>query len=66
MGISFFPKVVKFFDLFEKQSNMVKDATELLNSIFQDFSDVPPNASGSTGWKPRATASRAKSPRSWP
>ncbi|MBP7341894.1 MAG: DUF47 family protein [Smithellaceae bacterium] len=41
MGISFFPKVVKFFDLFEKQSKMVKDATELLNSIFQDFSDVP-------------------------
>ena len=39
--ISFFPKIVKFFDLFEKQSRMVKDAAVILDSIFQDFSDVP-------------------------
>lgn len=41
MSISFFPKIVKFFDLFEKQSGMVKDAADVLNSIFQDFTDVP-------------------------
>lgn len=41
MSISFFPKIVKFFDLFEKQSGMVEDAAVVLNSIFQDFTDVP-------------------------
>lgn len=41
MGISFFPRIVKFFDLFEKQNDIVKDAAGVLNSIFQDFSDVP-------------------------
>lgn len=41
MSISFFPRIVKFFELFEKQSGIVRDAAVLLDSIFQDFSDVP-------------------------
>jgi uncharacterized protein len=41
MSISFFPRIVKFFDLFEKQSGMVKDAAVILDSIFHDFNDVP-------------------------
>ncbi|MEE9912981.1 MAG: DUF47 family protein [Deltaproteobacteria bacterium] len=41
MSISFFPRVVKFFDLFEKQSGIVHEAAVVLDSIFCDFSDVP-------------------------
>jgi len=41
MSISFFPKIVKFFDLFEKQNSIVKDAVVTLESIFKDFKDVP-------------------------
>jgi len=41
MSISFFPRIVKFFELFEKQSGILRDAAALLDSIFQDFSDVP-------------------------
>jgi len=41
VSISFFPRVVKFFELFEKQSRLLKDAADSLNSIFQNFSDVP-------------------------
>jgi uncharacterized protein len=41
MSISFFPRVVKFFDLFEKQSGMVKDAVVILDSLFKDFRDAP-------------------------
>jgi uncharacterized protein Yka (UPF0111/DUF47 family) len=40
MSISFFPRTVKFFDLFEKQNGIVKGAAVILDSIFQDFSDV--------------------------
>jgi uncharacterized protein len=40
MGISFFPKVVKFFNLFEKQSRLVKDAAITLASICNDFEEV--------------------------
>ena len=40
MSISFFPRTVKFFDLFEKQSGLVKDAAVVLDSIFKDFRDV--------------------------
>lgn len=40
MSPRFFPKVSKFFDLFEKQSNMVKDAAIILDSIFKDFNNV--------------------------
>ena len=40
MSISFFPKIVKFFDLFEKQSGTLKDAAVVLDSIFQDFNEV--------------------------
>lgn len=41
MSISFFPKIVKFFDLFARQAGMVKDAAVVLNSIFQEFTGVP-------------------------
>jgi uncharacterized protein len=41
MSISFFPKVIKFFDLFEKQSRIAGDAVVLLDSIFKDFQNVP-------------------------
>ena len=41
MSINFFPKIVKFFEMFEKQSGIVKDAAIALDSIFQDFSEVP-------------------------
>jgi hypothetical protein len=41
MSISLFPRVIKFFDLFEKQSGMVKESAVILESIFKDFRDVP-------------------------
>jgi uncharacterized protein len=41
MSISFFPKIIKFFDLFNKQNVILKDATVVLDSIFKDFDDVP-------------------------
>lgn len=41
MSINFFPKIVKFFDMFEKQSSIVRDAAIVLDSIFQDFNEVP-------------------------
>lgn len=41
MSISFFPKVVKFFELFEKQNALLKEAAGVLDSIFSDFSNVP-------------------------
>jgi hypothetical protein len=41
MSISFFPRIVKFFHLFEKQSDLAKDAAVVLDSIFKDFRDVP-------------------------
>jgi uncharacterized protein len=40
MSPRFFPKVSKFFDLFEKQSNIVKDAAIVLDTIFKDFTGV--------------------------
>ena len=40
MSISFFPRTVKFFELFEKQNGIVKGAVVILDSIFQDFNDV--------------------------
>jgi len=39
--MNFFPKIVKFFVLFEKQSGIVRDAAVTLDSIFRDFTDVP-------------------------
>lgn len=41
MSIRFFPKVVRFFDLFERQNALLKEAATLLHAIFNDFSDVP-------------------------
>lgn len=40
MSISFFPKIVKFFDLFEKQNRLLTEAIAVLDSIFNDFRDV--------------------------
>ncbi len=41
MSISFFPRIIKFFDLFEKQSRVLKEAAVVLDSIFRDFQDIP-------------------------
>jgi len=41
MSISFFPRIVKFFDLFKKQGGLVTDAAVVLDSIFKDSRDVP-------------------------
>lgn len=41
MSISFFPRTVKFFDLFEQQNGLLKEASVTLESIFRDFTDVP-------------------------
>jgi uncharacterized protein len=41
MSVNFFPKVVKFFELFDKQSGMVREATLILESIFTEFRNVP-------------------------
>jgi len=41
MSISFSPKIIKFFNLFEKQGRIVKDAVVVLDSIFKDFQNVP-------------------------
>ncbi|HEY9160841.1 MAG TPA: DUF47 family protein [Desulfomonilia bacterium] len=40
MNISFFPRVLKFFDLFEKQSSLVKEAAVILAEICSDFKEV--------------------------
>ncbi|MBF0526312.1 MAG: DUF47 family protein, partial [Deltaproteobacteria bacterium] len=40
MGISLFPKTVKFFELFKKQNQKVVDAACLLDNIFSEFTDV--------------------------
>lgn len=40
MSISFFPRVLKFFDLFEKQSSLVKDAALILAELCSDFKEV--------------------------
>ncbi len=40
MNISFFPRVLKFFDLFEKQSSLVKDAALTLAELCSDFKEV--------------------------
>jgi len=41
MSIRFFPKIIKFFDLFAKQNAILLDAAVILDSIFKDFNDVP-------------------------
>jgi uncharacterized protein len=41
MGLSFFPRTVKFFDLFEQQNQLLKEASVTLESIFRDFTSVP-------------------------
>jgi uncharacterized protein len=40
MGFSLFPKKVKFFDLFKKQSLKMIESVNILNSIFTEFRDV--------------------------
>ena len=39
MRFSLFPKTVKFYDLFAKQSAKTLEAASLLSEIFSDFSD---------------------------
>lgn len=40
MSLSFFPKVVKFFELFEKQNTLLRQSVEILHSLFHDFDQV--------------------------
>lgn len=40
MRINFFPKVIKFFELFDKQSGMVKEAANILETIVSGYQDV--------------------------
>ncbi len=42
MGFSLFPRNQKFFNLFQKQHGLLKDATEALNKAFTDFPDLAP------------------------
>jgi uncharacterized protein Yka (UPF0111/DUF47 family) len=39
--MAFFPRTVKFFDLFDQQNQLLKEASLILESIFRDFTDVP-------------------------
>ncbi len=41
MAFSLFPKDVKFHELFAEQNRMMIEAAEILQDIFQNFSDVP-------------------------
>lgn len=41
MSISFFPKVIKFFDFFDRQNNILKEAAIVLDSIFKNFDGIP-------------------------
>jgi uncharacterized protein Yka (UPF0111/DUF47 family) len=40
MGFSFFPKTPKFFDLFLKQNELIRQAALTLNSLFSDFISI--------------------------
>ncbi len=40
MGFSLFPRNQKFFNLFQKQHGLLKEATEALNKAFTDFPDL--------------------------
>lgn len=40
LGFSLFPRTVKFYDLFMKQSSKMMESVTILNSIFNDFTDV--------------------------
>ena len=41
MGFSFFPKVVRFYDLLVEQNTKMVDAVTVLDEVFTDFTDVP-------------------------
>lgn len=45
MGFSFFPKTVKFFELFTKQYDLVKQSSIVLYDLFSNFSDIPSKCS---------------------
>ena len=40
MALNFFPKVVKFFTLFKQQNDNVVDTVKVLNSLFDDYTNV--------------------------
>jgi hypothetical protein len=40
MSFSLFPKTVRFFKLFSRQNDMLREAVSMLNNVFQDFTDV--------------------------
>jgi len=40
MSFSLFPKTVRFFKLFSRQNDMLREAVSMLYNVFQDFTDV--------------------------
>jgi predicted phosphate transport protein (TIGR00153 family) len=40
MAISFFPKIIRFFDLFRKQNAVLVESIHLLNEIFDSYNSV--------------------------
>jgi len=40
MALNFFPKVVKFFRLFQEQSDLLTDTAHILSELFDDFNNV--------------------------
>jgi len=40
MAISFFPKIIKFFDLFKKQNAVLVESIHLLNEVFDRYTSV--------------------------
>lgn len=41
MALNFFPKVIKFFDLFKKQNEVMFESISSLNDIFSSYKSVP-------------------------
>jgi len=41
MAVNFFPKVVKFFNLFRQQNDILVDTAQVLDELFADYSRVP-------------------------
>jgi uncharacterized protein len=40
MALNFFPKIIKFFDLFKKQNAVLVESVQLLNQIFDSYTSV--------------------------
>ncbi|MCX6233864.1 MAG: DUF47 family protein [Bacteroidetes bacterium] len=40
MAISFFPRIIKFFELFKKQNNILLESSSLLSDLFGDYTNI--------------------------